>query len=1087
MANAVEKGISELDEAVELVPGRPDAHFHRARGLHSLGRVEEALKEVDCALDCDGSFFPAEALKSALLKQTKTSSEIGANGAVSKGPAGGSWGAAWFSANRGVAEGRWEEAAGAYGQLIDLGIGGLEPYLGASVEFRLGRGNARLEMGDVNGAILDFAAARDRWPAALEPAILLGKAWYLKGEKKQAQSAFEEAFGQAKSGDRQNEVAVWISLICARLKDYERSLAWAERLGPGSTRERLRGGALIRLERLKDAEIAHREYIKLDEKSPIAYTGLGLVLWKQAKGKEAIDMYLKALELDPKYLWAHNNLGLALEWEGKTEEALQSFRRALELDSKFKTPLYNIGATLLSRGRYGEAIDAYKSAVGKGLDSAYSLRLLEDALVEKRDYKSAVGEGPDSAYSLRLLGDALFAKRDVEAAIETYKKSLALRPDPTTLNSLGIALERKGALKDAFAAFCDALEMNPRGNNPYVHLSRFLRQRDPSVFAEQLVRLKKNLEKVLSSEQEPPSFPELLQSLALALSRDTRRDDDLTEAFRYARLALEKTRRKDARPLATLARLQFTRGDKERAVLTLERASQLPHWEWSHQEELERYRKELLPHLASFASIDGALSSLDRELLVPGGASWRFFRGREEPPAAWMSPEFDDSTWESGPSGFGHGKYEAATLLNDMRGSYSSVYLRRTFSIEDSSQFEDFILRVRSDTGFIVYINGKEVARAGIGGEKTRIPFDGIANHDMVWHQPVYEFRSDPELFHAGRNVMAIQGLSASLESPDFLLLPVLDGQARCDRSRDGQLIQGLGPKGNNAAVHIAYLEGRLFDRAGKHREAAAKFLEVLTLENALPEPYFRLAESLRSEGDCAEARKVLQRAFQRGFGDDKTLWNLWAAISFVDLKLGLEEMLASLPLPAAKGQGAAALETFAEPKGDYARDLLWLLKTLQGEFAIRINCGGGKYRSSTGVPWEEDRFYSGGNLYEGARSVFALGIHGTDDDLLYRTERYFPSNEVTPAAYHFPLPTGSYRITLHFAEIYHKQPGKRCFDVLLEGTRVLKEYEPGSKGFATADEKTFNTEVKDGLLDIEFVPRVENPKISAIEIEPLK
>ena len=74
--------------------------------------------------------------------------------------------------------------------------------------------------------------------------------------------------------------------------------------------------------------------------------------------------------------------------------------------------------------------------------------------------------------------------------------------------------------------------------------------------------------------------------------------------------------------------------------------------------------------------------------------------------------------------------------------------------------------------------------------------------------------------------------------------------------------------------------------------------------------------------------------------------------------------------------------------------------------------------------------------------------------------------------------------MTLHFTEIYHRDAGKRSFDVLLEGKRFLKNYEPR---FATAESKSGPVTVRDGFLEIRLLPRIENPKISAIEIVAFK
>jgi hypothetical protein len=57
-------------------------------------------------------------------------------------------------------------------------------------------------------------------------------------------------------------------------------------------------------------------------------------------------------------------------------------------------------------------------------------------------------------------------------------------------------------------------------------------------------------------------------------------------------------------------------------------------------------------------------------------------------------------------------------------------------------------------------------------------------------------------------------------------------------------------------------------------------------------------------------------------------------------------------------------------------------------------------------------------------------------------------------------------------------------FDIALEGRVVLESFDPRAAGFATAQVKSFAVDVTDGRLEIDLVHRVENPKISAIEIE---
>ncbi len=68
----------------------------------------------------------------------------------------------------------------------------------------------------------------------------------------------------------------------------------------------------------------------------------------------------------------------------------------------------------------------------------------------------------------------------------------------------------------------------------------------------------------------------------------------------------------------------------------------------------------------------------------------------------------------------------------------------------------------------------------------------------------------------------------------------------------------------------------------------------------------------------------------------------------------------------------------------------------------------------------------------------------------------------------------------------WEREPGSRRFDVSIEGRTVLEDYEPLAAGFAVAQRKSFDVEVSDGFLEIDFFPRVGWPAVSAIEVERL-
>ena len=78
------------------------------------------------------------------------------------------------------------------------------------------------------------------------------------------------------------------------------------------------------------------------------------------------------------------------------------------------------------------------------------------------------------------------------------------------------------------------------------------------------------------------------------------------------------------------------------------------------------------------------------------GEIWRYFKGTKQPPASWRSLNFDDTEWETGPSGFGYGDNDDMTKLSDMRfyektndepeqPGYLSLFIRRKFQLRNLS------------------------------------------------------------------------------------------------------------------------------------------------------------------------------------------------------------------------------------------------------------------------------------------------------------------------------------------------------------------------------------------------------------------
>ena len=149
----------------------------------------------------------------------------------------------------------------------------------------------------------------------------------------------------------------------------------------------------------------------------------------------------------------------------------------------------------------------------------------------------------------------------------------------------------------------------------------------------------------------------------------------------------------------------------------------------------------------------------------------------------WTEPGFGDSSW-----GFGSGDvgYENGTGYQDLirrsvPSGTTSVYVRPfiKFSVTDDNdngdltdEWDEIVLGVRYDDGFVAYLNGVEVARANAPASPVWNS-TATATHDDNAAVLLEEFvlpESAKDLLMPTGNVLAVHGLNASTTSSDFLL-----------------------------------------------------------------------------------------------------------------------------------------------------------------------------------------------------------------------------------------------------------------------------------------------------------------------------
>jgi hypothetical protein len=139
----------------------------------------------------------------------------------------------------------------------------------------------------------------------------------------------------------------------------------------------------------------------------------------------------------------------------------------------------------------------------------------------------------------------------------------------------------------------------------------------------------------------------------------------------------------------------------------------------------------------------------------------------------------------------------------------------------------------------------------------------------------------------------------------------------------------------------------------------------------------------------------------------------------------------------------------------------------------LGIKAGGADDSSGIGIRYLADRYFTGGMI-----ETTSAAIKGTPDASLYQAGR------VGNFSYAIPLPNGNYDLTLKFAETTHSSAGQLVFDVLVGGTRVLRDLDIYAvSGKNTALDITFTVKVTEGILNIQFVPKIGEAKINAFLI----
>lgn len=156
---------------------------------------------------------------------------------------------------------------------------------------------------------------------------------------------------------------------------------------------------------------------------------------------------------------------------------------------------------------------------------------------------------------------------------------------------------------------------------------------------------------------------------------------------------------------------------------------------------------------------------------------WKYFLGTVNPPTNWSDITFNDASWLTGIGGIGYGDGDDSTITPPI----TSVFMRTSFNIADTSKIPTALLFLDYDDGFVAYLNGVEIARANLGiyGDRPNFNTWAYDEHEATAYSTGNfsgAYFVSPEVVDAaikpGVNVFSIQVHNFSSGTDDLSMIP---------------------------------------------------------------------------------------------------------------------------------------------------------------------------------------------------------------------------------------------------------------------------------------------------------------------------
>jgi tetratricopeptide (TPR) repeat protein len=163
---------------------------------------------------------------------------------------------------------------------------------------------------------------------------------------------------------------------------------------------------------------------------------LGLILLKENKIGEAIDVFTEAIRIQPNNQVAYFNRSLAYRLNGQTAEAAADMNKAIKIGLNSAEAFFFRALLKKDTGDISGALEDYDKAIVANpafadaiYNRAYTLKLLGDYSSALDNANEVIDLDPETAEHWNLKGNIHFMFGEYREAIECYSQAVAIRSD----------------------------------------------------------------------------------------------------------------------------------------------------------------------------------------------------------------------------------------------------------------------------------------------------------------------------------------------------------------------------------------------------------------------------------------------------------------------------------------------------------------------------------------------------------------------------------------------------------------------------------------------------------------------------------